>query len=161
MKKIIPILFMLLILPLSLEAGKGGGAKKASGSMSVQVREAIVRSSANYLASPVGTLNYGDAVNVVENQGGWCRLAAPSGWIPTSALTSHKVKTNPDQKFSGAGNRHDEVALAGKGFNPQVEAKYKESNPQLRAAYANVDKVETFGASEAELRQFKSAGKLR
>ncbi|MFH0799277.1 MAG: SH3 domain-containing protein [Pseudomonadota bacterium] len=141
--------------------GKGGGGGGKSGTMSVQVREAIVRTTPNYMGGTAGTLSYGAQVNVEGEEGNWYRIASPAGFLPKSALTSHKVAVNPDSKGSGRGASHDEVALAGKGFNPQVEAQYKKSNAEVAAAYAIVDRVEQFGAGEAAVKAFQAAGKLK
>ena len=164
MKKAILVLAALALVPLTAHAvkGKGGGSSGggSSGTMSVQVREVIVRSTPNYLGGAAGKLAYGAQVTVAGEEGNWFRITSPSGYVPKSALTSHKVDVNPDQKFSGRGASHDEVALAGKGFNPQVEAQYKKDNASLAAAYVKVDQIEGFGASEAELKKFQAAGKL-
>lgn len=139
---------------------RGGGEGGASGAMSVQVRSSTVRSTPNYLSSATGKLGYGQQVSISEEQGNWCRIESPSGWVPKNDLTKHKVAMNPDQKFSGSGGRHDEVALAGKGFNPQVEQQFKRDHPDLARAFAEVDRIETFSSSEAQLRSFQTAGKL-
>lgn len=140
------------------KGGGGGGKGGASGTMSVEVRDAIVRTTPNYMGASAGTLHYGAEVNVTGEEGNWYKIASPSGWLPKSAVTSHKIAANPDAK--GSGGSHDEVALAGKGFNPQVEAQYKRDNAALASAYAQVDRIEGFGASEGELRAFQSSGKL-
>lgn len=142
---------------LSLQAGS---KKDSTGQMNVQVREVIVRATPNYLGASAGAVGYGNKVKVAGEQGNWLKIENPAGWIPKSAVTKHKVAANPDEKFAGRGTSHDEVALAGKGFNPQVEAKYKKDNAALAAAYARVDEVEKITATESELKQFQMAGKL-
>lgn len=157
LRKILVLVFILALLPATTWARKGGG----TGKMNVQVREVIVRTSPDYMGGKAGALNYGDQVNVIGTDGNWHQIDSPPGWVPKSALSKHKVKVNPDQKYSAGSARHDEVALAGKGFNPQVEAQYKKDNPNLKAAFVDVDRMEKFGATEAELSQFRKAGKLR
>jgi len=75
-------------------------------------------------------------------------------------VTKHKVDVNAEAKFSGRGATHDETALAGKGFNPQVEAEYKRENPNLAAAYSKVDWVEAQTIPLPQLNAFAAAGKL-
>lgn len=145
---------------------KGGSGRRASGdkktgSMNVQVREAIVRATPNYMGASTGKVVYGGQVNVVSEEGNWYKIENPAGWVPKSAITKHKIAVNPDQKFTSMETKHDEVALAGKGFNPQVEAQYKKDNASLAAAYADVDKIEKLTASEAELETFQATGKLK
>ena len=132
----------------------------SAGTMNVQLRDVQVKATPNYLGATVGRVVYGDAVNVVSEEGNWRKIAKPSGYIPKSAVTKNKVAKNPDQMFAAGSVKHDEVALAGKGFNPQVEAEYKKNNADVAAAFVQVDKVEKLGASEAELNGFKSSGKL-
>jgi hypothetical protein len=50
-----------------------------------------------------------------------------------------------------------EVALAGKGFNQEVENAYK-TNGDLN--YADVDRTETLTVNEAELYRFLDEGRL-
>lgn len=129
--------------------------------MTVELREVMVKVSPNYLAQSAGKLSYGAEVNVVAEEGNWVRISSPSGYLPKSAVTKKSIPKNPDQKYAGGSVKHDEVALAGKGFNPQVEAQYKKNNAQMASAFSSVDKIEKLGASDAELRAFQSAGKLK
>jgi hypothetical protein len=162
MKKLFLILIALLLIPAvsSAERPKKGGG---SGAMSVQVRSETVRSTPNYLGGRVGEVSYGTELKVVGEEGNWYQIESPSGWLPKSALCKHKVKVGSAQKAaaSGGGVKHDEVALAGKGFNPQVEVQFRKDNPNYSSAFVNVDRVETFGASEQELKSFRALGKLQ
>jgi hypothetical protein len=54
-----------------------------------------------------------------------------------------------------AGASGSEVALAGKGFNPEVEAEYKK-NPTLN--YAAVDEMETYVVVPTALSAFITQG---
>lgn len=159
---------LLLIAPIAIAApprGKksasAGSQAKATGQMNIQVREVVVKTSPDYMAPSAGTLTYGMKVNVIGGQGNWYQVDQPAGWLPKSALTEHKVAVNPDAKFSKGTVKHDEVALAGKGFNPDVEAQFKRDNAGLAATFTQVDRVEGFGASDEELRAFQTAGKLK
>ena len=154
------IIIILLLIPAAVWAGKGR-KRGPTGSMNVQMRKVIVRAAPSYLSGNVGTLTYGTKVNVVGKEGNWCQIDSPSGWLPKNTLTKMNVKVNPDQSFAKGGASRDEVALAGQGFNPQVEAKYRKDNPQLASAFASVNRVETFGATEAELKNFRRTGQLQ
>lgn len=159
MKKLI-FAFVGLAVIFSAPFAIAKGGKSSTGTMRVQVREAAVKSTPNYLGASAGLVTYGNEVNVIGEQGNWYQIEKPAGYLPKSALTKHKVAVNPDQKFAGKSAKNDEVALAGKGFNPQVEAQYKRDNASIAAAYAVVDQIEKFLATEAELKQFQAAGKL-
>lgn len=155
------ILFCAACL-LVLLCGFDSHAEGQTGQMSVEVREVFVKTTPNYVAPSAGKLSYGSSAEVTGDQGNWFRIASPiAGWVPKSALTSHKVTVNPDQKHGATARSHDEVALAGKGFSPQVEDEYKRNHAELARAFAIVDRVETFGATDAELRQFQAQGKLQ
>ena len=129
-------------------------------SMNVQVREVDVKSQPNYLSTSVGKLTYGSKVQTSGEQGNWLKISEPSGWIPTSSVTKHSVKMDADKKFAGKNVSHDETALAGKGFNPQVETEYKKQNPNLNAAFEKVDWMEKITIPLPELNAFAAAGKL-
>lgn len=166
MRKLIPffLIAMFVSLPALAKGGKGGGGKSSDAGpkkVSIQVRETAVKSAPNYLSGSVGTLKYGAQVDVVEEQDNWYKISSPAGWIPANAARKGKVDMNAEQKFSGTGVKHDEAALAGKGFNPQVEAQYKKDNANLAAAYVQVDKVEAIDVPDATVKQFIVSGKLK
>lgn len=127
--------------------------------MSVQVRTAQVKASPSFTARSAGMVKYGTRVDVMAEQNNWAHIAKPNGWLHMSALTKKKIKP-VSKKYTGSNVSYDEAALAGKGFNPQVEEKFIQSNHNLAAAYRDVDRVEKFTASDAELRQFAKTGKL-
>ncbi len=154
--RIVVAVLLAMLLPLTAHAGRKGPPD----SVNVQVREAIVRSSPNYLGAQVARVPYGTSLPVAQEQGNWYRIAKPAGWIPKSAVTTKRVALDAEKKGQAHGAKRDEVALAGKGFNPQVEAKYKQQNANLVAAYAQVDRVERKTVSEAQLRAFQQAGRL-
>jgi hypothetical protein len=52
-----------------------------------------------------------------------------------------------------------EVAMAGKGFNQEVEDSFKNQNRNLN--YADVDEVEAITIQESILRRFLEEGRLR
>ena len=53
----------------------------------------------------------------------------------------------------------DEVALAGKGFTPEVETGYRAKHPEMD--FAQVDKIETFKVDPAALQAFIKEGDLK
>jgi hypothetical protein len=94
--------------------------------------------------------------------GSWVkvRLAAKKieGWVHVSALAKDDkaiVKAGSENVATGASG--SEVALAGKGFNPEVEAEYKK-NPTLN--YTAVDAMEAYVVPPAALSAFITQGGL-
>ena len=53
----------------------------------------------------------------------------------------------------------DEVALAGKGFTPEVESSYRSKHPEMN--FAEVDKIESFKVDPASLQTFIKEGDLK
>ena len=53
----------------------------------------------------------------------------------------------------------DEVALAGKGFTPEVENGYRSKHPEMD--FAQVDKIEGFKVDPATLQAFIKEGDLK
>lgn len=132
----------------------------AAKSLSVQVREVQVKSSPNYLSGTVGTLNYGQPIEIVSDEGNWYQIAQPKGYIPKTATGTAKANVDASKKFAAKGVSNDETALAGKGFNPQVESQFKKDNAALAAAFSQVDRVERMNIPTPTLNQFIASGKL-
>lgn len=128
--------------------------------LTVQVREVQVKAAPNYLSGTVGTLGFGAAVEVSGEEGNWYQISQPRGFIPKNATGTAKANVDSSQKYAAKGVSNDETALAGKGFNPQVEQQYKKDNAQLAAAFAQVDRVERMEVPLPTLQQFIAAGKL-
>ena len=163
--KRISIAALLAFVALSLiagpvDAGRHSGGSRKKGPKRIQVRQLQVKSAPNYLSSTMGTLHYGAEVEVVSEEGNWYRIAAPAGYIPKNAVGRSTASVDSSPQYAARGVTHDETALAGKGFNPQVEGQYKRSSQSLAAAYRQVDRVEAIKVSDAALRSFIAQGKL-
>jgi hypothetical protein len=74
---------------------------------------------------------------------GWCQFSLPG------LLTGTPVKQTSS----------DEVALAGKGFTPEVESGYRAKHPEMD--FAQVDKIEGFKVEPAALQAFIKEGDLK
>jgi len=110
-------------------------------------------------------LVYGDRVEAIEEaNGGWLRVRLPggaTGWVHETAVTDEKLLPLPQAGGVPRGSvSQDEVALAGKGFNPQVEAKYREQNPSREELFRLVDAMERRDVPEAEMEAFLFEGRL-
>jgi hypothetical protein len=128
--------------------------------MSVQVKEAELRASPSFLGKIVGRLNYGDQVSVNQTQGPWKSVGGPlaNGWIHTSALTTKTIVLKAGDKNAELAASSNEVALAGKGFNKQVEVEFRSRNPKMNFAW--VDRMEAITVSQKEMAQFVQQGDL-
>ena len=129
--------------------------------MSVQVRKAEVRDAPSFLGNVVSTLNYADKVAAEEQSGSWWRVVPqngqPGGWLHTSALST---KTLVLKEGAGAetGASSGEMALAGKGFNSDVEAQFKADHRDID--FSGVDKMEKIKIAPSKLQAFAKDGGL-
>ncbi len=117
----------------------------------------------NFSADPLGTVPEGSEVSVVQQSGDWYQVEyqGQKGWLHQQAFPAAK-KFDLSSVLKGKAvqeSKTDEVALAGKGFTPEVEADYRQKHPNLN--YAQVDQVEKFEVSPGELQAFIQEGGLQ
>ncbi len=133
----------------------------AASALTVQVSSTRMRKDAKFWAPSVETLTAGAKLSEVSRSGDWIRVKSPSGktgWVHESAVTSRKVTLGTGSKIAAAGASSDEIALAGKGFNEQVEGEYKKANRSLD--FEGVDRVSRITVSDDEVIQFLKEGRL-
>lgn len=152
MKRFVPALAAALLI--------AGAAAAATETVTVIVRKTSIRRDRQFSASPVAEAELGDAFTVLAREKGWIKVGTGSGdgWLHESAVTARKVAAS-SQGPAGGKVADEDVALAGKGFNPQVESEYRKRNPQ--ADFAGVDRMERLGAGEKALTAFVSDGNLQ
>ena len=138
------------------------GATAKPVTMSLQVRQGDLRSSPSFLGTIVGTAAYGDRFTVAEERGAWRRVTADegalTGWLHSSALTRKTVKLKAGETDADVAASSGELALAGKGFNAEVEAKFREQNTD--ANFAAVDLIEAIRISARQMQAFLKAGNV-
>lgn len=132
----------------------------AQETLSVQVKEGELRSTPSFLGKVVARVAYGDRVNVIEDRGAWKKVSLRSGklqgWMHTSALTTKRIALKAGQTNVGTGATQNELALAGKGFNEQVEASFRKENRNLDYTWINM--METFKVSSDQMHNFLVQG---
>ena len=153
MKKILVMLCVGLFVVASAKAQAIKG-----GTMFVAAKTVELKSSAGFFASAKGTLAYGTLVIIIQIKGKWAEVrsaknSSVSGWTPLANLSSKRVV--PGGGTGGA--TASEVALAGKGFNQEIENTYKAKG---RLNYADVDRTEAQKVSKQELHSFIVEGHL-
>lgn len=129
--------------------------------LSVAVREGSLRSSPQVFGAIQATLHYADRVEVLERKGAWARVRAGGagvGWMHSSALSSKKLALKSGQGQLRSSASEDELTLAGKGFNAQVEKEYRQRNSDLD--YRAVDRMEGLTVTSAEVQRFLREGNL-
>jgi hypothetical protein len=155
MRKTVLILGLFLFIagfaaaPLSAQASKGG-------TMYVAVKTLELKAGTGFFAGTKGTLNYGDRVSVLKVNGKYVEVksvdnASLTGWVDSANLSSKQIAG------SGTSASAREVALAGKGFNQEIENAYTSQNS---LNYADVDKIEAIKVSNTDIKQFLTEGRL-
>lgn len=136
--------------------------------MSVQVREGKLRSAPSFLSRVLQTLPYTHRVSILETTGDWLQvqplassekgLPSEKGWMHTSSLTPRKLVLSPGETDAATGVSTEEQALAGKGFNAQVEKEFKQRNADT--CFEWVDRMEKLDVPIPEIQQFLKKGGL-
>ncbi len=146
----------LALLAFSLAIGAAGKG------MSVQVKQGQVRATPSFLGKIVATVSYGDRVEALESKGGWFRIAPPGkktqGWIHSSALTEKRIVLKAGKREAEAAASSGELALAGKGFNADVEAAFKARNKDIDFTW--IDRMQEMKVAPEKMRAFHEEGKL-
>jgi len=152
MKKLVIFFCLALFITgfVSAQVSRGG-------TLYVAVKNVTLKSSTGFFASNRGNLNYGDRVIVLQVSGRFVEIRSIAdstlyGWTASANLSTRQVVAATTSTASAR-----EVALAGKGFNQDVENAYR---TQGNLNYADVDNVERITVSETDLRQFLEAGRL-
>ena len=153
--------FLLVVLyAAGLVLGGPAAWSADTGSMSVQVKQSPVRTAPSFMARVIDTLQYGDRVYVVSHRGTWIQVfvgtAGLKGWVHSSALTRKKIVLKAGADDVNQTATSDELALAGKGFNKQVEGEFKSKNRNLN--YTRIDKLEKVKIPPDDIRKFLKEG---
>jgi SH3-like domain-containing protein len=139
-----------------------GPAAFAQKTLSVQVKEGLLRATPSHLGKITARTAYGAQVTVLEERGAWKRVAVAGGktqgWMHNTALTGKKLVLKAGQAGVGTSVTRDEIALAGKGFSEEVEAQYRKSNKNLD--YTWINRMEAMKVSPEQVEDFISAGRL-
>ena len=152
MKKLIIVIGLGLLI-----TGFSAAQAARGGTMYVAVKTVALKSSTGIFAKTNCTLNYGDRVTVLQVSGKYVQVQNASnsslnGWTASANLSAKQIV--PGNTTSASAK---EVALAGKGFNQEVEDSYK-NNGDLN--YDDVDKVESLSVNEDDLKRFLEEGRL-
>lgn len=137
-------------------------AAAAANLMSIQIKKGQLRATPSFLGKIVAELNYAEQVAVLEKTEAWIKVRSSeknaAGWLHSSALTSKKIILKPGAADVSQAASSSELALAGKGFNEQVEEEFKTKNPQLD--YALINRMEQMVVAQDQIEQFLIEGKL-
>jgi hypothetical protein len=147
-----------LLLGLGISFCVAGPAEIWADELRVQVRNTAVRSQPKVWSNALGFVNYGDSVELLGSEQGWMKVQfkGKQGFVHATALTKRNIvlsgKTAPKTAS------RDDVVLAGKGFNREVEKQMASSNATLN--FNAVNEIEKMRVSSVELAAFIKGGKL-
>ena len=134
----------------------------ASGeTMSVQVKTTPLRDTPSFVGKAGAILAYGDRVEVLNTQGTWKKVNTPgglTGWVHASALSSKRIVLKSGQETAQTRASGDELALAGKGFNSDVEGEFKKQHGNIDFSW--IDKMEKMRVSSGEMQVFLKEGSV-
>ena len=158
MKKYHTVLIILFLIGLAVTTAIAA----QSNLMSIQIREGHLRSKPSFLGKILAVLEYGDRVEALEQKDRWLKVQSIEkkkiGWIHDSALTTKKIILHSGQADVAKAASSDELALAGKGFNQEVEREYNAKHPELD--YTWINKMESMVVSQDQIMHFLIEGGL-
>lgn len=152
-------LLLLLLAGLLAAVGPGTAETLKVERPNMQLYQAPDFASPTLLPVPAGA-----EVAVLSRAGDWVQVTyqGKTGYMHKTAFPQAQA---PGLRLPGLltggpvrETKSDEVALAGKGFTPEVEAGYRQKNPALN--YAQVDQIESFGVDSGQLAAFLKEGGL-
>lgn len=127
--------------------------------VTVITQEGVIRKDKRFFAPLVIRVPYGSVIEQTAREGDWLRVSyqGKQGWIHFSAVQAQKISPLTGGKAQGASK--DEVALAGKGFTPEVEKAFRDKNPKMR--YDLVNQIQSTKTDETRLQAFIQSGNLK
>jgi hypothetical protein len=133
----------------------------AAATVKVITQEAVIRKDKRFFAPALVRAPFGAALQELEKEGDWFRVnyQGNEGWIHKSAVQEQKFQLSSLAGGQAEEASRDEVALAGKGFNPEVEKAFRDKNPKMR--YDLVNLVQSYRVEDQRLQAFIRAGHLR
>ena len=146
-----------LLATILFAAGVALAAPKVGSTVTIRVLTAKVMKAPRFIGAAAGDVSRGDQLTVKEVKGDWYRVeGAVAGWIHKSSVTEGKASLSTQAGGGSGGVNRNEVELAGRGFTPQVEQKYRQEHPDLD--FSHVDAIEKIAVDPAALEAFVTAG---
>ena len=127
----------------------------------VKIKMTSIRRDPKFTSPIVAAIKAGDTLEKLEARDGWVKVktkAGVVGWLHATAVETKKFDLLAMDKTMKTQASSSEVALAAKGFNKQVEDKYRAGN--AAANFTAVDAMENVKPTAAEVEAFMKAGRL-
>ena len=144
---------------VAMAAGVAAAGIKAGSNVTIRVMSAKVMKGPKFIGPTAGSVSRGDQLTVKEVKGDWYRVeGSVKGWVHKQNVVEGKVALSTKPGSGGSGASRDEVELAGRGFTPQIEAEYRDANPNLD--FSHVDAIEKTSVDPSSLAAFAKEGGL-
>lgn len=127
----------------------------------VKIQTTNLRTEPKFYARSLAVLRTGEGVEQIGTQDGWIQVKTSQGlvgWIHSSAVAEKKFSLTAIGQPLKTQASAAEVALAAKGFNKQVEEKYKATHPGI--SFVWVDKMLKIKIPLSQMEIFLKRGKL-
>ncbi|MGB8953412.1 MAG: SH3 domain-containing protein [Candidatus Aminicenantales bacterium] len=127
----------------------------------VKIQTTQVRRSPQFFSQSLVSIKAGDSLEKLGEKDGWINVRTSTGvvgWVHSSAVEVRKFSLLAVDSSLKTKATAGEVALAGKGFNKQVEESYKAKHGKENFVW--VDKMLQVKVSLAQVAEFLRKGKL-
>lgn len=127
----------------------------------VKIQATNLRKEPKFYSPAVTILHAGDTLEKVGSQNGWIQVKTSqgvSGWIHSSAVETKKFSLLALDKSLKTKASAQEVALASKGFNKQVEESYQAKHQEV--SFVWVEKMLQIKIPLAQMEEFLKQGEL-
>ena len=127
----------------------------------IKVQSTHLKKEPIFFAQTIAVLKNGDKVEKIGAEKGWLKVRTMNnlmGWIHSSAVQTKKINLLAINQSVRSQTSADEIALAGKGFNKQVEESFKARNKEI--SFVWVDRMLKIKVSTNEILAFLKKGKL-
>jgi hypothetical protein len=147
------IIFITVLICISPEIINAATAK-------VITRKNAIRENCKFFSPLKSLVQFGNEIELVSKEGDWYRVnfKGISGCIHKTAIKEKKFSLSGLLGGKSRDTSNEEVALAGKGFSPEVESSYRKKHPQFD--FDSVNRLEKIEIKKAELYKFIKEGEL-
>lgn len=143
---------------MALSVGVVQSAPPAGATLSVRALRARLMARPQFIGSSVAKLHRGARLKMVRAKGAWYRVTyrGRDGWIHKNRVTKKVIKLRSGD--TGTGTTSGEAELAGRGFSPKTEKRFKEKNPKLD--FTHVDTIQEYDVAPSSTASFYQQGGL-
>ena len=157
-KLMIAGIYAAVMVTMSLGLVRSAPPKPGS-TLKVRALKARLMRAPRFFGPSVTILRRGAKVRVSRVKGSWYMVSysGRQGWVHKNRVTVKPLRLSSGATSGGA--TRGEAELAGRGFNPKVEAEFRRKNAKLD--FSHVDRIQKAQFSQEYVGNFMIAGGLR